>query len=168
MRALLFIYITTILLMTTGCGPESGDCHKEILFYNNYEMDIYITTDGYILKKDGYPDTVYAIKYPPSIVSQKERLKIQSGEVSSEALAHPRGNCLEDAYHYYDTIMYYVLDAYTWEHESSQAIIDNYLVLQRYDLSLEDIRQLGWSLQFPPTEAMRHMKMYPPYETYNK
>jgi hypothetical protein len=64
--------------------------------------------------------------------------------------------------------MYFVLDAYTWEHESSQTIIDNYLVLQRYDLGLEDIQKLGWSLPFPPTEAMKDMKMYPPYGTYNK
>jgi hypothetical protein len=93
--------------------------------------------------------------------------KTKSGQSNEDALADP-GYCMEYFYHDYDTIMYFVLDAHTWETESSQTIIDNYLVLQRYDLSLEDTQKLEWSLPFPPTEAMKHIKMYPPYGTYKQ
>jgi hypothetical protein len=149
--------------MTTGCGPEAGeDCHKRIIFYNNYDRDVYINSD--VL----YPDTMYIIKYPPGTVSQAHIYKTQSGKSNVYALTGPRRGCLEDWYNEYDTVMYFVLDAYMWENESSQTIIDNYLVLQRYDLSWEDIRQLEWSLPFPPTDTMKYMRMYPPYGTYNK
>jgi len=36
-------------------------------------------------------------------------------------------------------------------------------VLKRYDLSLPDLQRLKWEVFYPPTEAMKDMKMYPPY-----
>jgi hypothetical protein len=161
MKALLLFVIT---LLAISCREESSSCHFRIVFYNDYDKDVYIISNGI------YPDTVYAISYPPGTVSQAHLYKTQSGKSNGNALAVlRRKECFETTYYYdNDTASYYILDAYTWETESAQTIRDNYLVLQRYDLSLEDIRQLGWSLRFPPTEEMRRMKMYPPYGTYNE
>ena len=39
---------------------------------------------------------------------------------------------------------------------------NNYIV--RYDLSYNDFTNLNGCIPFPPTEAMRDMKMWPPYE----
>ena len=39
---------------------------------------------------------------------------------------------------------------------------NNYIV--RYDLSYNDFMNLNGCIPFPPTEAMRDMKMWPPYE----
>ncbi|WP_291529406.1 hypothetical protein [Bacteroides sp. UBA939] len=56
-----------------------------------------------------------------------------------------------------------VLDNYSWEQ-----IQQDYNILQRYDLSLEDFYSLSDKygnpvITYPPTGAMRNMKMYPPY-----
>jgi hypothetical protein len=36
--------------------------------------------------------------------------------------------------------------------------------LRRYDMSIQDIKQLKFLLSYPPDERMRNMKMYPPYD----
>ena len=41
--------------------------------------------------------------------------------------------------------------------------INETMALQRYDLTLEDLNSLGWTIPYPPDERMKHMKMYPPY-----
>jgi hypothetical protein len=67
-----------------------------------------------------------------------------------------------------DTVSIYIfnqdtLDAYPWE-----IIQRDYKILQRYDLSLEDIYVLKENnipvIPYPPNEKMKNMKMYPPYE----
>jgi hypothetical protein len=68
-----------------------------------------------------------------------------------------------------DTVSIYIfnkdtLDVYSW-----QVIQQNYKILQRYDLSLEDINNLKDKygipvIAYPPNEKMKNMKMYPPYE----
>jgi hypothetical protein len=159
MRALLLF---TIALLATSCREESSSCHFRIVFNNNYDKNTY-TFLGI-----GYPDTILAIRLTYGIFENNEYT--QSGQNNGDALRHPRNNCLEYIFQreITDTLMFYIIDVSIVENNSWQTIIDNYLVLQRYDLSLEDIQQLGWSLSFPPTEAMKDMKMYPPYGTYNK
>ena len=38
-------------------------------------------------------------------------------------------------------------------------------VLQLYQLKLEDLQRLNWTITYPPTAAMRDVKMFPPYGT---
>jgi hypothetical protein len=57
----------------------------------------------------------------------------------------------------------YILDTYSWEE-----IQCDYKILQRYDLSIEDIRFLYNKydvpeISYPPDERMKDIKMYPPY-----
>ncbi|GHT56308.1 hypothetical protein AGMMS50233_07830 [Endomicrobiia bacterium] len=37
-------------------------------------------------------------------------------------------------------------------------------ILQRYDINLQDMINLNWEISYPPTEAMKDITMYPPYE----
>jgi hypothetical protein len=43
-------------------------------------------------------------------------------------------------------------------------------VLQRYNLSInmDELKNRGGIISFPPTEEMKHVRMYPPYGTYNE
>ena len=57
-----------------------------------------------------------------------------------------------------------ILDKFSWFEIQS-----GYKILQRYDLSLEDFNRLSNKngvpvIDYPPSEAMKYMKMYPPYE----
>jgi hypothetical protein len=59
--------------------------------------------------------------------------------------------------------MVFVLDLQVVESNPWMDIYNNYMVLRRYDLSLADLQCLNWIITYPPTEAMKDMKMYPPY-----
>jgi hypothetical protein len=37
--------------------------------------------------------------------------------------------------------------------------------LRRYDMSIQDVKLLNYSIPYPPNERMKEMKMYPPYGT---
>lgn len=52
-----------------------------------------------------------------------------------------------------------VLSTYEWE-----IIRREYKILVRYDFSHEDLKKLDWRIDYPPTEKMKNMKMYPPYK----
>ena len=41
-------------------------------------------------------------------------------------------------------------------------------VLCRYQLTQPDLEKVNWVITYPPTEAMKDIKMYPPYETFAK
>ena len=36
-------------------------------------------------------------------------------------------------------------------------------IIQRYDISLQDLQCLNWMLTYPPSENMKDIKMWPPY-----
>ena len=55
------------------------------------------------------------------------------------------------------------LNKYTWEE-----VRDKYMILKRYDLSLDDLTKLNNKysvpeIPYPPDDRMKNMKMYPPY-----
>ena len=66
-------------------------------------------------------------------------------------------------------LMVFVFDADTIDYYGWSYIRDNHINItkQRYDLSLDDLIKLDFILQFPPTEEMRNIKMWPPYGTYD-
>ena len=55
-----------------------------------------------------------------------------------------------------------LLSAVGWD-----SIRTTYSVLQRYDIGLNDFQSLSHYPTFPPTEEMRNIKIWPPYETYD-
>ena len=66
----------------------------------------------------------------------------------------------------------FVLDADVVENHDWETIRENYMILVRYDLSFADCEKINWTLDYPPSEAMKDIPMYPPYEevieNYNK
>jgi len=63
-----------------------------------------------------------------------------------------------------DTLMVYIFDAAQMEMQSSNSSWKEAMVLQRYDLSLSDLRNLNFKISYPPVSALKEMKMNPPYE----
>lgn len=64
----------------------------------------------------------------------------------------------------------YVFDQKTLDHDGWRAVFANNNYLVRYDLTETDLRLLkvSWMektmLSFPPSESMKNIAMYPPYE----
>jgi hypothetical protein len=62
-----------------------------------------------------------------------------------------------------DTLSIYFLAQDTLDKYSWLEIQQAYNILRRYDLSAADIKALDETIPYPPTVAMKNMKMYPPY-----
>ena len=53
------------------------------------------------------------------------------------------------------------LAKYTWEQ-----VREDYNILVRYDLRLQDLYKLDFVIVYPPNETMKDIKMYPPYSHF--
>ena len=53
------------------------------------------------------------------------------------------------------------VDKYGWED-----VRENYRILERYDLSTDEVILMNYTIPYPPQPFMRNMKMYPPYSRF--
>jgi hypothetical protein len=137
-----------------------------IKYDNNANHDVFCNeATGEGKAKSTYPDTAIFFGNPGGIIkSHSYYYRILSSSIPIE-------NMVENLPHDTLSIYYFhpdTIDKYSWEE-----IQREYKVLQRYDLSVEDIILLSKKnndpeISFPPTEIMKYMRMYPPYGTYNK
>ena len=68
-----------------------------------------------------------------------------------------------------DTIYFFVFSTETIEKYGWDSVRVSYNILQRYDISLKDYNALSRPFpSFPPCDAMRDIKMWPPYGTYDE
>ena len=155
------------LFIAAGCTRNTDDRHYLICFKNNTETALWV------FFKDEYPDTsLIKIMRNPRVDNTNA---ILPGDNSTGGLysSHP----IENMFGFivfadgdtvgFDTLMVYVINNDTLDRYGWQNVKENYLVQQRYDLSLADLKRLNWQLYFPPKESMRDIKMWPPYGTYD-
>ena len=59
-------------------------------------------------------------------------------------------NCIENTFDRdgFDTIYVFIFDAEVVENTSWEDVARDYLVLKRYDLSLDDLKQLDWKITY--------------------
>ena len=62
-----------------------------------------------------------------------------------------------------DTMRIFILATDTVNMYDWNIIQKNYNILQRYDVSIEDLRYLNGCLYYPPISTMRDIRMWPPY-----
>ena len=68
-----------------------------------------------------------------------------------------------------DTISFFVFSTDTIEKYGWDSVRVSYNILQRYDISLYEFNALSNPFpSFPPCDAMRNIKMWPPYGTYDE
>lgn len=60
-----------------------------------------------------------------------------------------------------DTMSIFVLHADTFNLHDWSTIREDYKILIRYDLSLDDLKRLNYNIYYPPTPEMEGIKMYP-------
>lgn len=153
------------------CGCEKlfyawfPDTEIAIDFTNNanYALSVYSIALGYYYPSECviYPDTSLPSKYPP-------QLGFYNISPSSESYLYLR-KLPEEIYDYYntDTISIFVFSADSLCSLSWDYVASNYVILQRYDISLNDLDSIWEQLSFPPSKAMRNIKMWPPYGTFD-
>ena len=146
MKQLKFIVLLFVLLMLSACPNEHGDAYR---FNNNSTVDVYMYFDLDFLGFTLYPDTA---------ISQ-----VRKGELFKQG----KGGTYLTSYKYLfernDTLSMFIFDAKIFDTYCWEDIRNDYKILQRYDISKENYETLRHSITYPPTEAMKNIKMYPPY-----
>lgn len=138
------IPLLCIILLSSTCEKENANCHKSILFVNESEIDVYI------LPNSNYPDTLNFM-YDSSPEFDKVTYKIVANTASENPLnenscweAILSGNRIPS-----DTLMIYVFDAQIIENMDWEDVVYDYMVLKRYDLSMQDFEGMNWTITYP-------------------
>jgi len=127
--------VILLLFFLNSCGQKKN-YHNSMAFINNSNKTVYVDFSY------GYPDTLinFNLSY-----EAKPYCKVNSNST---------GNPLEVRYAYEtmledDTLMVYVFDAAVVESTPWDTIKAIYMVLKRYDLSLQDLEEMNWTVSHP-------------------
>ena len=139
------LVIPLALVLSAGtCKKETASSHFKIPFRNNSSKAVYAAWDG------SYPDTI-AFRFG-NIVGFPQYYKVESGQTNVSALTTGSAGSFENILQYQISsrkIMIYVFDAAIIENTPIDTIKKNYMVLKRYDLTLEDLRAKNWIIEYP-------------------
>jgi hypothetical protein len=130
----------------------------DIINTSEYPIGYYFATGG-----------IYGTYYPDSLPERNDyivydmRVELRSGLGSWLSWEQFFNNLPKD------TLSLFIFHTDTLTKYSWEEIRREYKILRRYDLSIEDIHRLKNKydvpkIPYPPTEIMKNMKMYPPYE----
>lgn len=156
----LFMSIAFLLLLSCDKGKN---CHKTIRFKNNSTQGVVTLKDKDTMIKErdiflGYDPSSLLI--PPDNKQSNWSSKINSGNY---------GDCFESYFHEKgvgfigDTIRIFVFSYDTLMKYDWEVIRSGYKILKRYDLTLKNLKDLNWSITYPPSEFMKDIKQFPPY-----
>jgi len=151
-RYLIFIGIAVMCLSTAGECRKAMDYDYPLYLNNQSDRRIQLWTPN--AGEVGYPDTNLHELPRGVIVHPNKKLDVAGGGISWEKIYKSERR---------DTLSFFLFDVDTLEKYSWDIVKKNYMVLQRYDLSIYDLQKLNYTLYYPPTEAMRDMKMWPRY-----
>jgi len=147
MKTLKYTVLFSVFLLFAAC-PEI-DYKRDFKFSNNSSIEVYVYL-GIVGKELGgslYPDT--------TIAKVKSGIPFKKGE--------KRTYSYNGKHLLVDTLCLFIFDAFIFNTFDWDNIKNEYKILKRYDLSLKDFENLKYEVSYPPTEAMKDMKMYPPY-----
>jgi len=137
------IILLTILLFNQTCCKNKDDCHKSITFVNTTSQALYVIASSL------YPDTLTFSGIPNPLLDPNFT-KVLPNETNTQVLS--RRDCIELTFKNLippDILMVYVFDAMVIESTPWETVKSNYLVVKRYDLSLQDLQNNNWKIIYP-------------------
>lgn len=162
-----YLYYLFIVPMCSSCIDIYMDRMEDLDGVNQagdtiVTCGIYVslTSDPRLKKKDYhtfiYNDSLYETNspYDISILCPHEKREISCFNSISP----------ERYFKEIDTFSIFIFNKDTFDAYSWDELRNGKRVLRRYDLSGTDVRTLNSVIPYPPTEEMRYMKMWPPYE----
>ena len=110
--------------------------------------------------------TIGSCVYPDTTICFGKLTEAESVGAYGMTGIHSQAKYIERWFSYFpqDTISIFLFDEETVENVPWETVVKEYLVLQRYDLSIEDFKRLDNDIHYPPTPEMRDIHMWPPYE----
>ena len=128
-------FLTCVLLSST-CEKDK-DKHDLIMFTNNSSELIYVRGSW------EYPDT--AINFSnPALAGDFYKV---AANTSDDPLRLQ--DTYEGRFEQFEKVMVFVFDAQVLETTPWDTVKANYLVLKRYDLSLDDLNRMNWTITYP-------------------
>lgn len=154
--------ISPLLFAVAVILLSASACVSILAFYafcviNNSSSDVYF-------KCPSYPPRVQYCIYPDTTlrftINESNRICVDGSYTRNTSR-----RTLEEWFSYFpnDTVSLFFFDPEVVASNSWETVVDEYLVLQRYDLSIEDFRKLDGFIPYPPTPEMKDMHMFPPY-----
>jgi len=148
MKALV-ISLFLIIIVAFRCDPIEK--FYVITISNVSGNSVYFFETG--LQEDiQYPDTILPVKKPNlALIKANDQFRVYSRDKWEDNFLMFRADTLSIYFLHTDTI-----NKYSWD-----KIRNEYRVLKRYDLSLQDLKNLGFKIPYPPSIEMKGVKMYP-------
>jgi len=137
MKNKILILIIALITISTKCYKNRVDCHQIIYVNNNSNNTIYFYRGNY------YPDT--SIKNFNPVLSGNT-YKVDEQSVTKN---YSRG-CYEDDFQYsHNKLIYFIFDANTLETTPWDTVRAKYLILKRYEFTLEDFQNNNFTITYP-------------------
>lgn len=146
-----FLFSSLVLLHQCNLGYDGG---RYMDFYNNSGSPV-----CYFMPFE------YGVFYPDTILPKGEIEPHKFNKEIHFSLAYHEDALFEMLPA--DTMSIFFFDPDTLSKYDWETIRAEYNILVRYDLSHTDLKKMEWYIYYPPTEAMKDMKMYPPYGDMN-
>lgn len=143
-----------ILLGCSSCDPNTHLFLYPIDYTPRSQIHVYLGIQDTLVPAYQDYDATSQYNYGFTTVEKKSvNLFIVPGSITAEEIFRMAN----------DTIRIFIFDTDTLAKYSWEEISRNYNILQRYDLTLKDMKLLKHDIYYPPTPAMRNIKMWPPY-----
>jgi hypothetical protein len=154
----ILIIINVILLASASKCKLSMEETKYpwyLINQENYSIKSYLAFGYYDFSPSAYPDTILPIDnhIGMSEIKPNEKQLVWESLNREDLIKSLPLDTLSVFIFHADT-----LNKYTWE-----KVRNDYKILKRYDLSLQNLQLLNYTISYPPSEKMKNMKMYPPY-----
>lgn len=140
MKYLIHFLSAVLLFVCTGCPDDPNEPDSELLVINNSNE---IITHYYELKAEN--DTLLSTIAFPQTPENTASAVILSND--SLLIREPFISVLEDAPN--EVLMLYLFSRDTIEQVAWEEIVDRYLVLERYDLTLDSLEARNWTITYP-------------------
>lgn len=151
MKRFVFIPILLLLLSSSKCDkPVFGEKFYNLSIKNNSDKLIYcILYDEQ--SELQYPDTSLSSNEPHLIdIDIGEKYIFYSYDNWDEVLQKLPS----------DTISIFFISDSIFKNVEWEVLSNQYLILNRYDLSINDLERIGFNVVYPPHEQMAGIKMY--------
>lgn len=152
MKNTIILCLSSLFFISSGCKDDFGEKFYTIFIDNNSSKTVYfLVYDEF--SEIQYPDTNLPSADPGlTKLGSGARFYIRDRKPWQELINELPSDTL--------SIFFFVDNVY--EDSSWATVSSQYLILKRYDLSIEDLERLNFYVPFPPDETMEGIKIYPP------
>jgi hypothetical protein len=150
--------INYLLSLLLNIALLLGSCHDE---NDIYKLRINNLSDKpvYVEWTTCYPDTSLATVTNPTYnpyITKVEAKTLQPSIYRNASKGLFDGKI--------EKLSVFIFDAAVVENTPWDTVKAKYMILQRYDLNLEELEKFNWIITYPPTEDMKDVRMFPPYK----